>query len=719
MRSSIVIILLALKLRAHENQLVASRTRDMQELMDQVVVKLVNRAHKMWILHHVSLDNITTAKALPNTGLTARYSRPPLPDSSSRFSSLRSPMPFRHTPSISHARSSSVIRSTSNADSSAKATEADDEADQGASAGGVAGVAVAAAALAAGAAAGAPGGKHAEQSKPQKKKSSGAHKVSSRTGTVLPEVDKSTSRAFLKNLKTSDVYFKPTRKELKSSIDRLQQLSGSNLLRRIRQAGFKYTVGDVTFVLAESYGFCWGVERSVALAYEARNQFTDKNIWVTNEIIHNPDVNAKLHELGMRFILKDENGMKDFSVVEQGDVVVLPAFGATVEEMAYLKERNVEIVDTTCPWVGKVWYMIEKSKDVKHTAIIHGAHKHEETIATSSFADKYLIVRNMEEAEYVADYILNGDTNGPEERDAFLEKFKGRYSKGFDPDKDLKKVGVANQTTMLKGETQLIGRLFERIMIRRFGPQEINDHFVAFNTICDATDERQNAMYKMFGKKYQPPEAKLLKEIEASQAGIELLSDKSYSKLSSREKEAESRGAGVAADIGDLTIDVTLIVGGFNSANTAHLLEIADEQGIPGYHIDNVERIGLPGDELSTGIANQIESKPLSTPVKEAIAGKGLHVTKDFLPDGPVVIGVTSGASTPDSVVEECLLRILAVKGISQDEILSHIVEPPPVEESADATEPEPILIKSARPGTPKGVDKRELERSEGPVVPS
>merc|ERR1712061_177431 len=163
----------------------------------------------------------------------------------------------------------------------------------------------------------------------------------------------------------------------------------------------------------------------------------------------------------MRFVPKGADGEKDFSGIGEGDVVILPAFGASVNEMAFLKGRKTHIVDTTCPWVTNVWNSVEKNKAKGYTSIIHGASNHEETVATRSFADKYLVVKNMEEAEYVADYILNGG-----DREAFLKKFEGRMSKGFDPDKDLKNLGVANQTTMLKGETQVIQELFERTLIR-------------------------------------------------------------------------------------------------------------------------------------------------------------------------------------------------------------------------------------------------------------
>jgi 4-hydroxy-3-methylbut-2-enyl diphosphate reductase len=281
------------------------------------------------------------------------------------------------------------------------------------------------------------------------------------------------------------------------------------------------------------------------------------------------------------------DGEKDFSGVEQGDVVILPAFGATVQEMQLLNDKGCTIVDTTCPWVSKVWNSVEKHKKGSYTSIIHGKYKHEETLATSSFAGTYLVLLNMEEAEYVADYILNGG-----DRAEFMAKFGKATSAGFDPDRDLEKIGIANQTTMLKSETEQMGKLFERTMLQKYGPLELNQHFLAFNTICDATQERQDAM-------------------------LNLVEDK---------------------------LDVMVVIGGFNSSNTTHLQEIAIERGIPSYHIDSPDRI-LPG--------NRIEHKPLHGEVQ---------IQDNWLPAGKVVVGVTSGASTPDKAVEEAIAKIVEMK---------------------------------------------------------
>jgi 4-hydroxy-3-methylbut-2-enyl diphosphate reductase len=472
------------------------------------------------------------------------------------------------------------------------------------------------------------------------------------TATTLPKVDREKTKAFRKELMRSERYNRFGKAQMSKAVKQLQKVSGSELMTRLRTNDFRLTIGDVTFVLAESYGFCWGVERSIAMAYEARNYFPNNRIWATNEIIHNQLVNANLKDMGINFIKKSPDGTKDFSGIQEGDVVILPAFGATVDEMAFLKERNAQIVDTTCPWVSKVWNSVEKNKDKGHTNIVHGKYDHEETMATQSFASKFVVVKDLKEAEYVADYIL-----GKGNREEFMEKFKNAMPEDFDPDKDFERVGVANQTTMLKGETELIGKLFERVMIKKHGPQEINKHFMAFNTICDATTERQGAMYKMLGAEYEPPTSKLLNNLEGEQAGVELMSAKTQNALSSKQMESEMKGgpSGIKEEAPPPMPDLCLIVGGFNSSNTIHLLEIVEEEGLPGYHVDCADRIN----------GNTIEYKPLATHPAKAMRDEGLGTKEGFLPDGPVVVGVSSGASTPDAVVGECLAKILELRGLA------------------------------------------------------
>ncbi|MFM7086123.1 MAG: 4-hydroxy-3-methylbut-2-enyl diphosphate reductase, partial [Cyanobium sp.] len=238
----------------------------------------------------------------------------------------------------------------------------------------------------------------------------------------------------------------------------LQTAYQSDLIASLRTNGHELREGRLTVRLAEAFGFCWGVERAVAMAYETRRHYPSERIWITNEIIHNPSVNDHLRAMDVQFIAV-EDGVKDFSEVGTGDVVILPAFGATVQEMQLLNERGCHIVDTTCPWVSKVWNTVEKHKKHAFTSIIHGKVKHEETLATSSFAGTYLVVLDLAEAQMVCDYIL-----GKGDRDTFMAHFERACSPGFDPDRDLIRLGVANQTTMLKSETEEIGRLFERTL---------------------------------------------------------------------------------------------------------------------------------------------------------------------------------------------------------------------------------------------------------------
>jgi 4-hydroxy-3-methylbut-2-enyl diphosphate reductase len=394
------------------------------------------------------------------------------------------------------------------------------------------------------------------------------------------------TKAFKRSLQHSENYHRKGFGREAEVASILQSEYQSNLVQQIRNNNYTLQRGNVTIRLAEAFGFCWGVERAVAMAYETRQHFPTQRIWITNEIIHNPSVNQHLRHMQVEFI-EVEEGQKDFSVVGSGDVVILPAFGASVQEMQLLKDKGCTIVDTTCPWVSKVWNTVEKHKKGDYTSIIHGKYNHEETIATSSFAAKYMVVLNLTEAEYVADYILNGG-----DRHEFMAKFSRACSSGFDPDKDLEQIGIANQTTMLKSETEQIGKLFERTMMRKYGPAQLNQHFQSFNTICDATQERQDAMFQLVDEK----------------------------------------------------LDLMVVIGGFNSSNTTHLQEIAVERSIPSYHIDSAERIGS---------GNRVEHRLLSG---------NLEITENWLPEGAIAVGITSGASTPDKVVADVVEKIFELK---------------------------------------------------------
>ena len=218
------------------------------------------------------------------------------------------------------------------------------------------------------------------------------------------------------------------------------------------------------------------------MAYEAVEHYPERKLHITNELIHNPEVNDRLTEMNVNLVEKLGEGKKNFEQIEEGDVVILPAFGASYEEMEYLDKKNVEVVDTTCPWVSKVWNAVDKHQRQGQTSVIHGKYGHEETIATTSFCTDYICVKDMKEAEMVADYIVNGG-----DREAFLQYFEKAISEGFDPDTMLDKIGIANQTTMYKKETKAIGQLLQKAMMKKFGPAEVNDHYAEFDTICDAT----------------------------------------------------------------------------------------------------------------------------------------------------------------------------------------------------------------------------------------
>ncbi|KAJ1462742.1 LytB protein-domain-containing protein [Pelagophyceae sp. CCMP2097] len=376
----------------------------------------------------------------------------------------------------------------------------------------------------------------------------------------------------------------------------------SALLDDMRAQSFETTKGQgnaaVTFRLAKEYGMCWGAERSIELALAAAARFADKKMHITNELLHNPGVNKMLEDSGIEFMEKTADGGKRFDNVKPGDVVILPAFGATLEEMQHFDALGVTTVDTTCPWVSKVWNVVDKQVSREMTTVIHGKYGHEEAIATASYCKDYLMVKDIHEAEYVCNYILG--TSEAARKEDFMAKFSKAMSAGFDPDKHLKKVGIANQTTMYKKETSAIGKLFEKTMIAQFGPDEANERFAAFDTICDATQERQDAM-------------------------LDLIHDPNV-----------------------VDLDFILVVGGFDSSNTAHLVEIPHGAGIRSYHINEASCIGADNS------------------VKHRLVDGSIITDANWLNfDRPMTIGITSGASTPDAYVQECLEAIILLKSLN------------------------------------------------------
>ena len=309
------------------------------------------------------------------------------------------------------------------------------------------------------------------------------------------------------------------------------------LVDLLRERDYTLSAGEVTVRLAHEFGFCYGVERAVDYAYQARRKFPERRIFLLGEIIHNPHVNDTLRGMGVQILMPGAQGV-DFSAVGREDVVILPAFGVPVSDFQALRELGCVMVDTTCGSVLNVWKRVESYARDGYTSLIHGKYYHEETRATASQATKYpeghyLVVRDMAEAVMVCEYI-----EGRGDRAAFLAKFADRASSGFDPDLHLKRVGVANQTTMLARESMAIGEAVGAAMARAHGEAHRAAHFRTFDTICSATQDRQDAVRE------------LLEE----------------------------------------PLDVMLVVGGYNSSNTISLASICAER-VPTYHIEDAEAI--------------------------------------------------------------------------------------------------------------------------------
>ena len=315
----------------------------------------------------------------------------------------------------------------------------------------------------------------------------------------------------------------------------------SELVERIRSTGNMISAGDLTVKLAKEFGFCYGVERAIDLAYAARKHFSDVSphtpIYLLGEIIHNPEVNDQIRNMGIQ-IISPKPTDEELSRLQSGDAVIIPAFGTEVGTRKKLEAKGCILIDTTCGDVMSVWKRVRQYSKESVTSIIHGKAKHEETKATTSQAraygsGHYLVVLNLEETDYVCNYILNGGN-----KQEFLEKFKGDYSQGFDPDIHLRAVGVANQTTMLRGETEEVQHRIKSAMEKKSGAAELDKHFRFFDTICGATQERQDALEK------------LLREPMA----------------------------------------LLIVIGGYNSSNTSHLAEMGEAK-LPTYFIKNAAKM--------------------------------------------------------------------------------------------------------------------------------
>jgi 4-hydroxy-3-methylbut-2-enyl diphosphate reductase len=366
----------------------------------------------------------------------------------------------------------------------------------------------------------------------------------------------------------------------------------SAIVDDVRGNDYRFASGRLTVHLAREFGFCYGVDRAVDYAYQARRRFPGHRVFLTGEIIHNPHVNDQLRAAEIRFL--SDPGER-WETLGPGDVVILPAFGVTVGDMARLVAQGCTLVDTTCGSVLNVWKNVVRYAQDGFTAVIHGKVHHEETQATASQAlrypkGRYIVVLDRPEAEAVCTYVRGGG-----DRDAFLARFAGAASPGFDPDLDLQRVGCANQTTMLMSESLEIGEMFRAAMTARYGEAALGEHFRAFDTICSATQERQDA---------------------------------------------------VIALLAEHPLDLMVVVGGYNSSNTCNLARLCAEQ-VPTFHIAEPECLVS---------ALEIRHRPVGAPSTEK---NREQVTGPWLPpDGPLTIGMTAGASTPNNIVGQVLERL-------------------------------------------------------------
>ena len=372
----------------------------------------------------------------------------------------------------------------------------------------------------------------------------------------------------------------------------------SSIVEKVRSRNGEMTIGNTRIILAKQFGFCYGVERAIDLAYASRRVFPEKRIFLIGEIIHNPEVNRQLEEMSIVSLPWQEMN-EQYDDLTENDVVIVPAFGAPLSFMDKVEAQGCDTIDTTCGDVMKVWRRVRGYARDGVTSIIHGKAGHEETRATASRAlgesgdGNFLIVLTLEDVEFVCKFIRDGG-----DREEFLTRFEGAMSPDFDPDKHLKKVGVANQTTMLKSETEEIQRRIQAAVVDRDGGAE---NFQVFDTICGATQERQDALFEMLKQK----------------------------------------------------MDVLLVVGGYNSSNTSHLVEIGERE-LPTFFIRGSRCL----QSLEEIVHFDLHDRQEKTSYTDALIDKE-----------QITVGITAGASCPNNLIENTILKIFELRGISEEQV--------------------------------------------------
>ncbi|MBL0329173.1 MAG: 4-hydroxy-3-methylbut-2-enyl diphosphate reductase [Bacteroidetes bacterium] len=390
----------------------------------------------------------------------------------------------------------------------------------------------------------------------------------------------------MKNFNIPDFYKSPV-------ISKVKEIRKINDPRKKDFTPTLLDFGPVRFHIARHFGFCYGVENAIEISYKAIEENPDKKIYLLSQMIHNPDVNNDLLNRGVKFLMDTSgNQIIPFDALNASDIVIIPAFGTTLTIEKELNRLGIEVrkYDTTCPFVERVWKKSEKLGEDKYSIIIHGKFNHEETRATYSRSEQNapsIIVKDIVESRVLGEYIL-----GNIDIDAFNKVFKGKHSDNFDPTKHLERVGVINQTTMLATETQEIADYFKSIMVQKFGDADLKNHFAdTRDTLCYATNENQEATYGLLKNK----------------------------------------------------ADIAIVVGGYNSSNTSHIVELCEEK-LPTYFISSAKEIVSINEIHHFDFSHQ----------------KHLH-SLDFIPEKNVIdIILTSGASCPDSIVDEVLQKIIS-----------------------------------------------------------